>query len=167
MIVADSCQDGNGWCRDDPNHLDLAHAALNKFLLNGTPVTDMDPTHWNNRQISWQFETAPNYTGDIKLGFLQSANPYWSPLAITNLANGIHGVDYFQNGSWVKATTDSDMGNAYLILPTTAAGSSYQIRVYDVTDKLINNGRVYSFSFPTSCGSSCPTAYTPVTYTVG
>jgi hypothetical protein len=165
MLVADSCQDGNAWCRDDPNHLDLAQGSLNSFVLNGQPVGDMYPNHWNNRQISWQFEPAPNYSGDIKLGFLQSANPYWSPIDVTHLANGIHGVDYFQNGAWVKATTDSDMGDAYLILPTTTAGSQYQIRVYDVNGQLINNGRVYNFSFPASCGSSCPTSYTPVTYT--
>jgi Cellulose binding domain len=167
MLVADSCQDGNAWCRDDPYHLDLAQASLNTFLLNGQPVGDMDPAHWNNRQISWQFEAPPNYTGDIKLGFLQSAGPYWSPVAVTNLPNGIHGVDYFQNGAWVKATTDGDMGQAYLVLPTTVAGSDYQIRVYDVSDQLINNGRVYKFSMPASCGSSCNGAYTPITYTVG
>src|SRR5262245_47298812 len=54
MIVADSCGDSNAWCRDDPNHLDLAHAALNRFLRNGVPVNDMDPLHWNNRHVSWQ-----------------------------------------------------------------------------------------------------------------
>ncbi len=165
MLVADSCQDGNAWCRDDPNHLDLAQGSLNSFILNGQPVGDMYPNHWNNRQISWQFEAPPHYSGDIKLGFLQSANPYWSPVAITNLPNGIHGVDYFQNGAWVKATTDGDMGQAYLVLPTTTAGSQYQIRVYDVNNQLINNGRVYNFSYPTSCGTSCPNAYNPVTYT--
>src|SRR5256885_4816564 len=56
MIVADSCADGNAWCRDDPNHLDLAHASLNRFVQNGTPVGDMDPLHWNNRHISWEFK---------------------------------------------------------------------------------------------------------------
>jgi Cellulose binding domain len=167
MIVADSCQDGNAWCRDDPYHLDLVTSSLNNFLLNGQPVGDMDPAHWNNRQISWQFIPAPNYTGDIQIGFLQGAGPYWTAIDVTHLANGIHGIDYLQGGTWVKASMDSDMGNAYIVLPTTAGGSSYQIRVYDASDQLINNGRVYSFSFPSSCGTQCSTAYTSVTYTAG
>jgi hypothetical protein len=98
MLVADSCQDGNAWCRDDPNHLDLAQGSLNSFVLNGQPVGNMYPNAWNNRQISWQFIAAPTYTGDINLGFLQSANPYWSAISVTHLANGIHGVQYYQNG---------------------------------------------------------------------
>jgi hypothetical protein len=165
MLVADSCQDGNAWCRDDPYHLDLVQSSLNQFVLNGQPVGDMYPNAWNNRQINWKFIPAPSYTGDIKIGFLQGANPYWSAISVTHLANGIHGVDYYQNGAWVKATMDSDMGDDYVILPTTTAGSSYQIRVYDASDQLINNGRVYSFSYPTSCGSSCPNPYLAIQYT--
>jgi hypothetical protein len=165
MVVADSCQDGNAWCRDDPNHLDLSQNSLNSFVLNGQPVGDMYPNHWNNRHINWQFIPAPNYTGDIQIGFLQGANSYWSAISITHLANGIHGVDYYQNGSWVKAKMDSDMGDDYVILPTTTSGSNYQIRVYDASDQLINNGRIYNFSYPTSCGSSCPAPYLAVPYT--
>lgn len=165
MVVADSCQDGNAWCRDDPNHLDLVQSSLNMFVLNGQPVGNMYPNAWNNRQINWHFIPAPNYTGDIQIGFLQGANPFWSAISITHLANGIHGVDYFQNGSWVKATMDSDMGDDYVILPTVTAGSSYQIRVHDASDQLINNGRIYNFSYPTSCGSSCPAPYLAISYT--
>ncbi|GER83465.1 hypothetical protein KTAU_21020 [Thermogemmatispora aurantia] len=167
LVVADSCQDGNAWCRDDPYHLDIVQRALNQFQINGQPVGNMYPNAWNNRQISWQFIPAPNYTGDIHIAFLQGANPYWSAISITHLANGIHGVDYYQNGTWVHAQMDADMGNDYVILPTTPGGSQYAIRVYDVTDQLINNGRIYYFSYPSSCGSSCPSAYTPVTYTTG
>jgi hypothetical protein len=165
MIVADSCQDGNAWCRDDANHLDLAQGALNQFVKNGQPVGDMYPNHWNNRHIVWQFESAPNYTGDINIGFIMNAQAWWTPIAVTHLANGIHGIDYFQNGAWVKATTDSDMGQTYLIGALTAGGSTYQIRVYDVNDQLINNGRIYNFAFPASCGSNCSSAFTQVTYT--
>ncbi len=166
MIVADSCQDGNAWCRDDPYHLDLAQPSLNLFMLNGQPVGDMYPNHWNNRQIYWQFITAPNYTGDINIGFIENAQIWWTPIAITHLQNGIHGVDYYANGAWVAATMDSDMGQDYLIGPTTTGGSSYQIRVYDVNNQLINNGRNYLFSFPASCGTNCSTPYTGVTYTI-
>jgi hypothetical protein len=38
MIVADSCDDGNAWCKDDPYHVDLAQNSLNQFVLNGAPV---------------------------------------------------------------------------------------------------------------------------------
>jgi len=165
MLVADSCQDGNAWCRDDPNHLDLVQSSLNQFVLNGQPVGTLYPSAWNNRQISWQFIPAPNYTGDIQIGFLQGANPYWSAISITHLANGIHGVEYNQNGVWVNAPMDSDMGEDYVILPTTPGGTMYQIRVFDASNQAINNGRVYSFSYPSSCGSSCPAPYLAIPYT--
>jgi hypothetical protein len=165
MLVADSCQDGNAWCRDDPYHIDLSQNSLNLFTQNGQAVGDMYPNHWNNRHVNWQFIPAPSYTGDIKVGFLQGANPYWSAISVTHLANGIHSVEYYQNGAWVKATMDSDMGNDYVILPTVAGGSSYQIRAYDASDQLINNGRIYNFSYPTSCGSSCSAPYLEIPYT--
>ena len=165
LVVADSCQDSNAWCRDDPFHLDQAQAALNNYVLNGQPVGDLFPNFWNNRQISWYFEPAPNYTGDINIGFLNGANPYWSAISITHLANGIHGVDYVVNGAWTAAVMDADLGDDYVVLPTVAGGNQYQIRVHDVTGAIINDGRVYSFSFPTSCGSSCTPALTPISYT--
>jgi hypothetical protein len=166
MIVADSCQDNNAWCRDDPYHLDLAQAALNLFVKNGLPIGDMYPNHWNNRHIQWQFIPAPNYSGDINIGFIQNAQIWWTPIAITHLQNGIHGVDYFANGIWTKATMDSDMGQTYLIGPITTGGTTYQIRVYDVNDQLINNGRIYNFAFPASCGTNCSSPFTQVTYTI-
>jgi cellulose binding protein with CBM2 domain len=163
MLVADSCGDGNAWCRDDPYHLDLARPALNRFVRNGTPVGDMDPDHWNNRHVSWQFVPAPNYTGDIQIGFLQSAQPYWPALAISRLPNGIHRVEYWDSGAWKPAQMDGDMGQAWIVGPTGA--STYQLRVRDVNDQLINNGRVYTVTLPASCGSSCDGAYTQVGYT--
>jgi hypothetical protein len=166
MIVADSCYDSNAWCRDDPFHIDLAQASLNLFVKNGVPVGDMYPNHWNNRHVQWQFETAPNYTGDINIGFIQGAQVWWTPIAITHLFNGIHGIDYFNGTSWVKATMDADMGQTYLIGPTVAATGNYQIRVYDVNDQLINNGRIYNFSLPASCSPQCSANYTQVTYTI-
>jgi hypothetical protein len=165
MIVADSCADGNAWCRDDPNHLDLAHASLNKFLQNGVPVGDMDPAHWNNRHISWQFIPAPNFSGDINIGFLQSAQVWWGAASISHLPNGIHSVEYFQAGTWHAAQMDGDMGEAFILLPTVQAGTQFMIRVHDVTDALINNGRVYTFSLPASCQPQCNVPYTRVSYT--
>ncbi len=165
LVVADSCQDGNAWCRDDPYHIDQAQAALNNYVLSGSTVGDLYPGFWNNRQVTWNFEPAPNYTGDINIGFLNGANAYWSAISITHLANGIHGVQYLQNGTWVTATMDADLGDDYIILPTVTAGTQYEIQVFDVTNTLINRGRIYSFAFPSSCGTGCTPALTPITYT--
>jgi expansin (peptidoglycan-binding protein) len=167
MVVADSCGDSNAWCRDDPYHLDLAKASLNRFAKNGTPVGDLYPSHWNNRHITWQFVPAPNYTGDIKIGFLQGAQTWWGAISISHLPNGIHGVEYFAGGTWQPAQMNSDMGESYIVAPTAQAGTDFQIRVRDASDALINNGRVYNFSLPASCNPQCGTAYTEVPFTTG
>jgi len=170
MIVGDSCYDGNAWCRDDPNHLDLAHGALNLFVKDGKTMSDLSPDHFNNRKISWHFIESPAYTGDIRIGFMLSAQIYWPTVAISHLKNGIHGVDCFDGTGWVKAKMNGDMGQSYILVPTVTTngtpGSEFRIRVYDVNDTLINNGRVYAFSFPTSCGTCCSDAFTEVTYTI-
>jgi hypothetical protein len=168
FVVADSCDDDNAWCKDSPYHVDLAQASLNQFVLNGQPVGDMYPSAWNNRQVSWQFIAAPNYTGNIGIGFIQGAQPYWPAVAISHLPNGIHGVQYYANGSWVPATMDSDMGDDYIIGPTSGTGTdgtSYEIQVTDASGNLVNSGQVYSFSLPSACTDGCSAAYTPVSYT--
>jgi hypothetical protein len=129
----------------------------------------MYPGSWNNRQVTWQFESAPNYTGDINIGAIQGAQPYWAAIAISHLPNGIHGVQYFANGAWASATMDSDQGDDYIISPTTGAGtggSQYEIRVIDASGNLVNNGEVYNFSLPAACvPNGCTAAYTPIGYT--
>ncbi len=165
FVVADSCQDGNAWCRDDPYHVDLHQSSLTQFMMTDGQLSSGLPDKWNNRQVSWSFEPAPNYSGDINIGFLQGAGPYWTAIAVSHLQNGIHGVDYLSNGTWTAASMDADMGDDYVILPTTPGGTSYDIRVYDANNQLINGGRNYLFSFPSSCGTQCSAAYTPVTYT--
>src|SRR4051812_39266645 len=165
MIVADSCGDSNAWCRDDPYHLDLSKPSLSRFTKNGAPAGPLLPDHYNNRHISWSFVPAPNYSGDISIGFLQGAQVWWPAISVSHLANGIHGVEYFANGAWTAAAMDGDMGEAYIIGGTASGGSQFQIRVRDVNGNLINGGRVYSFALPASCGSNCPAAYTKVTYT--
>lgn len=164
MIVADSCGDANAWCRDDRYHLDLVTSSINRFDLDGEPAGDL-LDHWNNRQVSWSFIPAPDYSGDIKIGFLQGAQKYWGAVSISQLANGIHGVEYFADGTWHQAEMNSDMGQSYILEPTAEAGTDFQIRVTDVDDQLINDGRVYEFSLPSSCTPQCSTAYTEVAYT--
>lgn len=165
MLVADSCGDGNAWCRDDPYHLDLAEASLNTFVKDGVEVGDMNPGSWNNRQIEWEFIEAPDYSGDIQIGWLQSAMVWWPAISVSHLANGIHGVEYYQNGEWKSATMNGDMGQSYIIGGSVEGGSNFQIRVRDVNDALINDGRVYSFTFPDSCVGNCNGAYTQTEYT--
>jgi hypothetical protein len=168
FVVADSCDDGNAWCKDDPYHVDLAQASLNNFILNGQPVGNMYPNHWNNRQVSWQFIPAPSYTGDIRIGAIQGAQPYWPAIAVSHLPNGIHGVQFLANGTWVSAVMDSDMGDDYIIGPTTGtgtAGTQYQIRVIDASGNFVNNGQTYSFTLPAGCSTGCSAAYTAISYT--
>jgi expansin (peptidoglycan-binding protein) len=165
MVVADSCGDSNAWCRDDPYHLDLSKGSLNSFVKDGSTLTDLYPNHWNNRHISWTFVPAPNYSGDINIGFMQGAQRWWPAIAVSHLANGIHAVEYSTGGAWVNAQMNGDMGQSFIIGGLVAGGSDFQIRVRDVNDQLINGGRVYSFSLPASCGSNCSAAYTQVPYT--
>lgn len=167
MIVADSCGDSNGWCRDDPYHLDLAKDSLNRFAQSGTAVGDMFPAHWNNRHVSWSFVPAPSYSGDIRIGFLQGAQAYWPAIAVSHLANGIHGVEYLSGGAWLTAKMNGDMGESYVLDGLTPGATNFQIRVRDASDQLINGGRVYSFALPAACGSTCAQPYTAAAYTTG
>lgn len=165
MLVADSCGDSNGWCRDDPYHLDLAKASLSRFTKNGSPVGDLLPDHYNNRHISWKFISAPDYTGDIQIGFLQGAQRWWAAMAVSHLPNGVHGVEYLIDGAWKPAKMNGDMGQSFIIEGTTAGATAFTIRVRDVNDQLVNGGRQYSFSLPDSCANQCSAAYTKVAYT--
>jgi hypothetical protein len=164
MVVADSCTDGNEFCRDSFDHLDLHTPSLGQFSLNGKAVPNLITSgKWNNRQISWKFVSAPNYTGDILLGLGQNSQFYWMDLIITHLQNGIHKVEVMVNGKWQTAVMNSDMGQAY-IMPS-GADVPYKIRVYDANDHLINNGRIYTFSLPTTCQPQCNQTYTAIKYT--
>ena len=164
MVVADSCTDGNEFCRDSFYHTDLHTLSLGEFVNNGVLMPNLITAGaWNNREISWSFISAPNYQGDIKIGLAQNSQQYWADIIITNLQNGIHGVDVLVNGKWQAATMNSDMGQSY-ILPSGAT-EPFTIRVYNATGTLINNGRTYTFSIPSSCNPHCSLAYTAITYT--
>ncbi|KSW14103.1 cellulose binding domain-containing protein [Cellulomonas sp. B6] len=165
MLVADSCGDPNAWCRDDPYHLDLAHAAINRFVKDGAAVGDLEPAHWGNRKVSWEFIEAPHYTGDIEIGFIQGSERWWAGVSINHLPNGIHGVEHYADGAWVTTPMNTDMGQSFLVKPTTAGGTDYRIRVKDVTDAYLFGGREYAFSLPTACGGKCSAPRTVVPYT--
>jgi hypothetical protein len=168
FVVADSCPDNNGWCRQDPNHLDLAKAALARFVKNGVKQTQLGiGGNWNNREVSWRFVSSSNYKGDIHIGFQKDAQRYYSPVLLTHLRNGIHRVQFLQGGTWKDATLRGDEGQAFQIGPTTDGGTRYKIRAWDALDRAIQHGRTYSFGFPTKCGSKCTAAYTAVHVTTG
>ena len=165
MIVADCCPDANAWCRDSRYHLDLATASLNTFVKNGAAIGDMNPNHWNNREITWHYIAAPNYSGDVRIFFIQGAQIYWPAILITHLQNGIHGVQQKVGTSWVTAKRNAAMGQSF-ILPSTSSGvSTFTIRIVDASNYAINNSREYTFSIPASCGNSCSVPATEVTYT--
>ena len=160
FLVADSCQDGNAWCRDDPFHVDLATSSLQRFSKNGQRLADVRGKAWTNRQVSWQYIDAPQYRGDIKIGFVKNAQAAWPAIVITQLQRGIHAVEYLDKNAWVPARTNSDNGQSFIL----DGAAPYRIRIYDAYDKLINNGRVYTVNFP--CTGTCPADYTEATYTV-
>jgi hypothetical protein len=107
MVVADSCDDPNAWCKDDPYHVDLHQSSLNSFILNGQPVGNMYPDSWNNRHVSWQFIPAPGYTGDISIGAITGAQPYWPAIASTGCSTTptAHGPPPRWTATWATTTS--------------------------------------------------------------
>lgn len=142
MLVTDSCPDSNNWCRDDFYHIDMHETALVHFIKNGR-LESLWPG-WDNPVVSWHFEPAPNYHGDVKITFRSGSNYYWQAVNITNLPNGIHGVDALVNGQWVTCKMGSINGQIYT-LPGNQKTAT--IRIYDADDKLIFGGKTYSISY--------------------
>lgn len=160
FIVADSCQDGNRWCRDDAFHLDLATQSLRNFSKDGQRIADLRGKAWTNRLVEWQFIEAPNYQGDIEIGFIKNAQAAWPAIIVTRLRRGIHGVDVEVNGTWKAARMNSDNGQSYIL----EGEPPYRLRIYDAYDELINQGRVYEVNFP--CQGKCTADYTKANYEV-
>ena len=145
FIVADSCNDGNVWCRQDRFHLDLSAAGLSDF------GGGMNVSSWRNPQVSWRYIDAPDYSGDIRIGFARNASRSWPTILITHLQRGIHRVEQFVGGAWVAQPKLLTLGQVYTLTPV--GSEPYRIRIYDAYDQLIQNGRVYSFYFPEKCCS--------------
>lgn len=165
MVVADSCAEATAWCRDDRDHLGLSTSSLRRFLKNGALMSDLNSGGWNNRQVSWSFVPAPDYQGDLRIGFLQGSQRYWPVIAVSHLANGIHGAEYLSaDGTWQSAQPNGDLGQSFVVGPTASGGAEYQIRVRDAADELVNDGRVYRFALPAECAPTCTDAYTKVDY---
>lgn len=159
FVVADSCQDGNLWCRDDRYHLDFRSASLGEFKKSGAELGELKKV-WTNRKVRWRYVDAPNYTGDIEIGFLQNAKREWAAIVVTHLPRGIHGVEAEVRGEWVAAKSISDQGQAFQ-LPVTDS-TRFKIRVIDAYDQPLQHGRIYSFELP--CQSVCTAPYTKVDY---
>ncbi|WP_234330666.1 cellulose binding domain-containing protein [Streptomyces acidiscabies] len=117
------------------------------------------------RNGSWSFVPAPDYSGDIRIGFLRGAQQYWPAIAVSHLPNGVHGIQYLANGTWTDATMNSDMGQPYVIGATASGGSDFTIRIRDAADAWLGGGRTYSFSLPSGCAGGCSQDYTAVPYT--
>lgn len=168
-IVTDQCTDNNAWCRDNASHLDLHTPALNHFKLpsgayippyatesNGSWYT----SSYNNRKVKWKFVKAPHLNGDLHIFFSIDSKPQWRRIMITNLPNGIHGVEQWDGAQWAKASMEGDMGQLF-ILPRPELPEPHKIRIIDAEDKLVYDGRTYSCTIPAQCTNGCPSAAVP------
>lgn len=163
--VFDSCEDNNGWCRDDDAHLDMNSA-----------ITQ------NNSYISWKFTTNPYYTDpnapsqlkDVWLAWYNNPNnAWWTYIEVANLPDGL-GMLQFNIGSssnpiWVNSHYQAGGSNNMTWSEGTSNGQtwqlqplgslidnapptnpSYQIRLFDINGYPIRNGQIYQFDLATT-----------------
>ena len=165
FVVADSCPDDNGWCRQDRYHLDLSARSLEHFVKNGKIMSGLSSArHWNNRRVQWSFVSAPGYHGDLRIGFRKDAQRYWPAITLTHLRNGVHAVVYRQGGRWHRAGRMGSVGQQFVLGATVAHGRHFRIKVLDAHDHAVAHGRVYSFRLPAACAQGCSAEFTPVRY---
>jgi hypothetical protein len=150
MIVADSCQDGNSFCRDSYGHLDLHTSSLSNFRLYGKKVDPLK-VGWNNPEVTWRFIKAPAYQGDIKIAFVQGSTPLWPTVVISHLENGISVLEVKTQKGWVQAKRQGDNGLIFN-LPTDLV-RPYTVRAYDYDGQPIKEKKEYRFDFP--CDTRC------------
>jgi len=179
VLVFDQCTDGNAWCRDSKYHLDLHTPILTHFQLDGKTVALATPaslpitqttfydvgTSFNNREVLWDFEPAPNYQGEPRFYFSVGSKNYYMRVIVTHLPDGIHGVDQWTGGQWVAATMEGDAGQQW-ILPD-ANTTTFKLRLWDAADQLVMQGRTWTMDYPAACDSSCTAAATPADNVVG
>ena len=82
----------------------------------GKPVSIPVGT-WGNPKIRWQIHSGPRPTrGACTSTLWRGASPYWPAILITNLPNGLHGVEVQgKNGVWAPASMLSDQGQVYIL----------------------------------------------------
>jgi|GEM_PF-4617400 len=159
--VFDSCEDNNGWCRDDATHIDVDGSAFT------TPA---------NYYLQWKFirnpyyasTTAPASLKDIWLAWFSEASQYWSYVAILNAENGISNVQYnigaLNNPTWINShvlagdnnvtwSSTSNNGQLWQVEPVNsltdaapAANPVYQMRFFDYLGYPANHGSIYQFN---------------------
>jgi hypothetical protein len=154
------CRSGS-WVSDP-----YSGATLTLFANAGRAVGD--PNHWNNRHISRRFVPASDYSGDIRIGFIRSAQPYRPMIAISHLPNGIHGLQCYSNGAWHAATAAPTRVGATRSPPRPRRrrrAPQYRSRVVDASDAPLAGGRACRFSLPPSCATGCGPARAAVTCT--
>jgi len=158
--VFDSCEDNNGWCRDDAAHLDV------------NPLAFTSP---NNYYLQWKFITNPYYSNatapaalkDVWLAWFSEASKYWSYVAILNAENGISAVEYnigsLTGPTWIGShvlggsndvtwSSTSNNGQLWQVEPVNAltdaapaSNPTYQMRLFDVYGYPANHGAIYQF----------------------
>eukprot|EP00347_Sterkiella_histriomuscorum_P012510 403368303 len=143
-IVTDSCQDGNRWCRDDKNHVDLKTESLRSFKQNGKQV---DVSHkWGNREVHWDFIDGPSLEMTVYFG--QNAQEYYPAIFLAGIHNGIQSVEEKVNGQWREAKMNSDMGQSFVL--TGNNSGVYEIQVKDIHGHTYR-GHSIKFTFPSNC----------------
>lgn len=159
--VFDSCEDNNGWCRDDAAHIDVNPKAFT--------VPDNYYLQWKFIRNPYYADTsAPTYLKDIWLAWFNQASKYWSYLAILNAENGLSTLQYniggLNNPTWINShylggnndltwsSTSSD-GQLWQVEPMNALtdanppnNPSYEIRLFDYLGYPANHGAIYQFS---------------------
>eukprot|EP00892_Ulva_mutabilis_P005709 jgi/Ulvmu1/350/UM001_0355.1 len=149
-VVADSCQDGNLWCRNDVYHLDLQVDLVNDFCGGGTSC-------FNSRHLEWRFmDRQPSFAesglalpSDIQFAWFCSSNfPWHAMLVVYNLPNGISKV---RANGYDAAVSNGDAGQQWVLKrqsfgstnpePGVNFRAALTVEVYDNNGN--NNGMEY------------------------
>ncbi len=165
FIVADRCTDP-GWCQD-AYHVDLSvyqvgHVFFGKndFTRRSHKLGSGWPFDFKNRDVEWNFISAPNYDGQGPyIHWTKAASEYFRAIIISNLPEGLGGVEFLDgSGNWVTAKMEGDRGQIYR-LDGNPATRPYQIRISKAVDATKSHPvyeKIYQFDFPKSCNPSCP-----------
>lgn len=188
-IVFDQCTDGNAWCRDSRDHVDLHTPILSRLrkddgtlmpplaraVLNpdGTPKADAnnpwavfyEVSGFGNPKIVWDFVPAPNYQGEPRFWFSQGSKLWYMRLIVTHLPNGIHGLEQKVGSQWKAAKMDGDAGQQWL-LPDPST-TTVTVRLIDADDQPVLGGRTWTLTYPSSCNKDCVSPATPPESVVG